>query len=82
MDADPELGKVLNRLGNLCLLTGVNRALGNKPWEDKLDVYKQSRLRTTNQVNAEKYPEGWGRKAIERRQGYMADLAAAAWRFE
>jgi hypothetical protein len=33
------------RLGNLCLLTDVNRALGNKSWIDKLAVFKKSRLR-------------------------------------
>jgi hypothetical protein len=82
LDAEPDFGKMLNRLGNLCLLTDVNRALGNKRWEEKLEVYGRSRLRTTNQVNAEKYPDGWNRESIERRQGYMAELAVAAWRFD
>lgn len=82
LEADPELGKFLNRLGNLCLLTEVNRSLGNKSWDEKLEVYGRSRLRVTNQVNAEKYPERWGRKAIEKRQGFMAELAVTAWRFD
>jgi hypothetical protein len=41
LEADPSLGKMLNRLGNLCLLTDVNRALGNKPWEEKLEVIQK-----------------------------------------
>jgi Protein of unknown function (DUF1524) len=72
---------MLNRLGNMCLLPEVNRALGNKAWEEKLEVFKKSRLRTTNTIDLNSYP-AWGTKAIEKRQGHMAELAAAAWRFQ
>ena len=82
MDADPELKGMLNRLGNLCLLTGAQRSLGNKPWPDKLDYYKRSRIRVTNQITAEKYPDLWGRANIQKRQGYMAELAVTAWRYD
>lgn len=78
---DQRLPKMLHRLGNLCLLPEVNRALGNKPWEEKLEIFGRSRLRTTNTITKELYPV-WGGAAIEKRQGYMAELAAAAWRFE
>jgi hypothetical protein len=78
---DPKLPSMLNRLGNLCLLTDVNRALGNKGWDEKLEVFKKSRLGTTNSVTLEQYPT-WGSAAIEKRQGYMAELAKAAWRYD
>jgi uncharacterized protein DUF1524 len=81
LDEDPNLAEILNRLGNLCLLPGINRALGNKPWEEKLQVYSRSRLRLTNNIDSVRYPK-WGRAAIEKRQGYMAELAEAAWRFQ
>jgi len=80
MAGDHKLAGMLNRLGNLCLLPEVNRALGNKPWDEKLEIYGRSRLRTTNTVDLRRYPK-WGSVAIETRQGYMADLAASAWRF-
>ena len=78
---DGNLTRMLHRLGNMCLLPEVNRALGNKPWDEKLEVFKKSRLRTTNTVEADQYPR-WGSEAIAKRQGYMAELAAAAWRFQ
>ena len=78
---DAKLAGMLYRLGNMCLLPEVNRALGNKPWEDKLETYAKSRLRTTNTIILERYGR-WGSAAIEKRQGYMAELAVTAWRFE
>lgn len=67
------------RLGNLCLLPGINRAVGNKPFPDKKAVYEKSRLQTTNKlIQFEK----WGKDEIERRQFHMAELAAAQWRFQ
>jgi hypothetical protein len=81
MSADSKLEGMLHRLGNMCLLPDVNRALGNKGWPDKLEAFRKSRLRTTNTVNEATYPL-WGSASIEKRQGYMADLATAAWRYE
>jgi hypothetical protein len=81
MAVDLKLTGMLNRLGNMCLLPEVNRALGNKGWDEKLEIFSRSRLRTTNTVTAQQYPK-WGSAAIERRQGYMAELAVAAWRFQ
>jgi hypothetical protein len=69
-----------NRLGNLCLLTDVNRALGNKSWIDKLAAFKKSRLRLTNTIDPSAYPK-WGSSAIEQRQARMTDLAVALWRY-
>jgi hypothetical protein len=66
------------RLGNLCLLTGVNRALGNKGFDRKRKVFAESDLLLTRDIAA--YKE-WDREAVEKRQAYMARLAAAYWRF-
>jgi hypothetical protein len=60
---DPKLSEMTNRLGNLCLLTDVNRALGNKSWKDKLAVFEKSRLRMTNTIDSATYPQ-WGRAAM------------------
>jgi hypothetical protein len=65
----------------MCLLPEVNRALGNKAWDEKLAVFAKSRLLMTNSINTTQFPE-WGSAAIEQRQGYMAELAAAAWRYD
>lgn len=73
------LQDMLHRLGNMCLLPEVNRALGNKKWSDKCSVYSRSRLRTTHTLP--QYGK-WDRKEISKRQGHMAELAAAAWRFQ
>jgi hypothetical protein len=71
--------EMLPRLGNMCLLPEVNRALGNKKREDKWEQFARSRLRLTNTIC--QY-DSWGREQIEKRQGYMAELAVAAWRFQ
>src|SRR5262249_27869038 len=77
---NPKLPEMINRLGNLCLLTDVNRALGNKSWADKLAVFKKSRLRLTSAIDSTQYPD-WGSAPIERRQALMADLAVTVWRY-
>lgn len=80
VEKDPELAAdCLYQLGNMCLLPEVNRALGNKQFADKKDVFRKSRLRTT-QLVAEY--DLWGRTAIEKRQKHFADLAVAEWRFQ
>jgi hypothetical protein len=81
MQTDPRLSTMTNRLGNLCLLTDVNRTLGNKSWGDKLEIFKKSRLLITNQLNNVDYPT-WDSAAIDRRQSRMADLAVQAWRWQ
>jgi hypothetical protein len=78
--ADPSLAKdMLQRLGNMCLLTQVNRALGNKEWSEKKDIFSKSRLLLTN--GAAQYAS-WGRQQIDERQKFMAELAVAEWRFQ
>lgn len=80
LQRDPEVvDECANRLGNICLLSSVNRKLGNRPYSEKRSAYAASDLLLTQSVAAE---EEWGREAIERRQGQLAKLARAVWRFE
>lgn len=79
-DADPDLlTDCLYRLGNLCLLSNVNRALGNKAFADKKKVFATSKLLTTQSLG--QYTD-WNRRSIERRQKQLAKLAVAQWRFQ
>lgn len=76
---DPEFAEeCTHRLGNLCLLTGVNRALGNKGFDEKKETYSRSNLLLTSEIaeNSE-----WDRATVEARQQRMAGLAVAFWRF-
>jgi hypothetical protein len=71
--------KMVARLGNLCLLPGVNNALGNKPWADKVAIYAKSQMKTTRALT--RYGK-WEEKEIEERQKHMAELARSAWSFQ
>jgi hypothetical protein len=76
---DPKAAEEMTpRIGNMCLLTDVNRALGNKPWDEKATMFAKSRLNTTNRLT--QYPK-WGRTEIDDRQKHMAELANHAWRY-
>lgn len=66
------------RIGNFCFLTGVNRALGARSFEDKKAYYKASEILLTRNV-AEFAP--WNRQSVEQRQAYLAELAVAFWSF-
>lgn len=79
LSKDDRLHGMLHRLGNMCLLPEVNRALGNKPWQDKVASYAKSRLRTTHTLS--QYDQ-WTSADVEKRQGFMAELAVSAWRFQ
>jgi hypothetical protein len=79
LQADPGMSDDCTyRLGNLCLLTAVNRDLGNKPFLKKKEVFARSDLVLTRGIAAW---DEWNRQAIEDRQRAMAKLAVAAWRF-
>lgn len=67
------------RLGNLCLLTEVNRKLGRMGFAEKKAVYLKSKLISTKEVGNANL---WGRKEIEGRQRNLAKVAAAIWRFQ
>ncbi len=79
-EEDPDFAEDCTyRLGNLCLLPGVNRALGNESFERKKSVFADSDLLITREI-AEF--EEWNRAAVERRQYAMAKLAVALWRVD
>lgn len=80
LDTDLDFaGEYTYRLGNLCLLTDVNRALGNRSFDSKKGTFAGSGLLLTSGVA--EYEE-WNREAVESRQAQMARLAAAFWRFD
>jgi hypothetical protein len=77
--ADPEVVEdCALRLGNLCLLTKINEKLGNKGFPTKKAAFARSELISTKSVATS---AAWNRKAIEKRQGRMAELARSIWRF-
>jgi hypothetical protein len=65
------------RLGNMCLLTQVNRKLGNKKFSEKRSYYSKSELLLTKHVADNKV---WDSQAIQNRQNQLAKLAVAIWR--
>jgi hypothetical protein len=76
---DPALAEDCTfRLGNMCLLSKVNRDLGNKAFEEKKVMYGQSDLVLTREMAG---LEDWNRAAVERRQDRLAKLAVALWRY-
>lgn len=80
LTVDPDLAEDFTyRLGNLCLLTSVNRSLGNKAYSIKKLTYAESRLVLTNSLNS---ISNWNRQEIVRRQKMMAVLAVTVWRFQ
>lgn len=77
---DPQLQEDCTyRLGNMCLLTGVNRHLGNQPYEQKRPVFDDSHLELTRSVADF---ATWDRGSINERQANLAALAVAYWRFD
>jgi hypothetical protein len=68
-----------HRLGNLCLLTQINRRLGNLSFTDKQETYAKSELLLTNEIAR---AARWTPSELEERQRRLAKLAVAIWRFE
>lgn len=72
--------QMVYRVGNLTLLEKrLNRDAGNRPFAEKLDVYRQSEYRMTRALE-EHAPDEWTTAAIEARQRRLADRAVAVWR--
>jgi Protein of unknown function DUF262/Protein of unknown function (DUF1524) len=69
----------LMRLGNMCLLTSVNKELGSLGFEKKKKTYVDSDLELTKELAS---VGNWNRSAIEARQAQMAKLAPVVWRFK
>jgi hypothetical protein len=80
LELDPALAEDCTyRYGNLCLLTNVNREIGDSSFVEKQKVFSRSSLQLTKQLA--EYEE-WDRHTIDQRQIQMAKLAVAAWRFQ
>ena len=94
-EAEPDQN-LIQRLGNLCFVEdAVNRALGNKPYSEKIKVYPNSQFLLTKcqashpvvGVNdritktAQTIPVfvTWERANIEARQAYLAKVARTVW---
>ena len=77
-DFEPEVAKVFHkRLGNMVLLPAdENVALGNRGFEEKKAVFKESRLTLTAGV---KDYDSWTPGDISKRQTYLAKIAVRAW---
>lgn len=67
------------RLGNLTLLTGVNRQLANLGFEKKKVTFAISKIAITKEIAT--YKE-WNRASIDARQAAMAKHARTIWRFK
>lgn len=67
-----------DRLGNLVLIPGrSNRALGNKPFKHKVQVYKDADFVLTRSV-AQDFTS-WTPEAVNQRQDKLAKLALTVW---
>jgi len=73
------LDDCLMRLGNMCLLTSVNKELGSLGFEKKKKTYVDSDLELTKELAT---IANWNRAAIDARQIEMAKLAPIIWRFK
>ena len=72
-----EMENYVFRLGNYTLLEeGKNRAIGNKTFDIKKEIYKESAFKSTNSIN---YPE-WNASNLDKRQTDLAKIATAIWK--
>ena len=72
--------EVVNRIGNLTLLeAGLNKAVGNGTFADKLKAYGESKYALTTAI-PEMAPEVWTRPILEHRQRQLAARAVHLWR--
>lgn len=73
--------RLIYRLGNMTPLeTGVNRDIGNLPYEQKRQAYAKSDFQITRGI-AEHYDE-WTEAKIIARQTQLAKAASAIWRID
>jgi hypothetical protein len=80
IEADPSISDDCTyRLGNLCLLTKINKDAGRKSFTEKTKYFQDSKILTTKEI-AE--VEVWDRQAIEHRQAALAKLGAQVWHFQ
>jgi len=78
---DEVASRCIDKLGNLCLLERTrNRTIGNIPYDDKKQYYKDSMYHTTSNIPDE-YNE-WTEAAISRRQKKLSKDAIGVWRID
>jgi len=66
----------INNLGNLTL-TKYNSEMGDKPFSEKLEVYKESAMHMLNKYVVQQTT--WNKKTIEERAIKLAECACKAW---
>lgn len=78
---DSKQDRLIYRLGNMTPLeTGVNRDIGNLPYDQKRLAYAKSDFQITRGI-AEHYDE-WTEAKIIARQTQLAKAASAIWRID
>lgn len=66
----------INNLGNLTL-TRYNSEMGDKPFSEKLEVYKESAMHMLNKYVVQQTT--WNKETIEERASKLAECACKAW---
>lgn len=80
-DNNYEYDSLIYRMGNLCLLEKTfNRNLENRPYSEKIEIYRQSAFETTKSIPDE-YSE-WNSEAINRRQQQIGNCAKSIWKID
>ena len=68
----------INNLGNLTL-TRYNSEMGDKPFSEKLEVYKESAMHILNKYVVQQTT--WNKETIEERANRLAECACKAWEY-
>lgn len=66
----------INNLGNLTL-TRYNSEMGDKPFSEKLEVYKESAMHTLNKYVVQQIT--WNKDTIENRANILTECACKVW---
>ena len=73
----PEYEDLINRLGNLAVMSSAwNSEIGNESFEKKKPSYAKSEIEFTKMLTRYK---NFDRKAVDRRQKTLAELAPQVW---
>ena len=77
---DPGHNTIINRLGNLTLLSRrINQAIKNAPFDEKKAHYARSEIIITRSLTD--YDE-WNEESMDRRQRELAAVAGDIWNFD
>lgn len=68
----------INNLGNLTL-TKYNSEMGDKPFSEKLEVYKESAMHMLNKYVVQQTT--WNKETIEERASKLAECACKVWEY-